>query len=986
MSLNTHLSFAQPVGSVGSASTHQPLEQRRKCNFALLVLSMLLAWGGLGAIARPAQAQTAGSLTYDHDTGNVRINNNAFDIQTGKLENASNIPLPNGLPTQVQDRVSLPVFSDRLAPNSIEISPDVNYVEQSVGRLLSEQRPDARYDLQTESLKFTTQFNLGHSQNNHNYGEGIRVTVLDANGAVVSRQSAFVRGDNVRQGPDGQDLPDSARLEVSYGPTERVELRVLNIRSNGAEPSESGIYFSQDGDFIVEDLKNGGDRDFNDGNYVELSGGRGEATTLEERENITYETQVSEVPLDPEIRQEEVVKTEVIAAIQEPDEALIKETREWGRVAVPETVAPRLGHASGVRTENDEQLVYSEYTNESQFRLGSDGLGMTGQLKPLIGNPNVPPTLLSGNLTFNPTVGNNEAGLTGTLGVTQYLNPTHRVARDAMGREIVRATGNSRQKGRGPRLLEPAGLLTNRRLVGYVPTQPDQRVQGEPVFSTGGIFELPSDQAVVIAPPDATKVGQGNAAYTDNVGGLLIEYATGEISFVPQWTNRGYAQESIELAAGEARRVVYALVPQQAGQALKMGQRYAVAKGTDGYAIADGNFTIISADQYPQNFVQETTEVYAVEDTLAARNNAVIDVFNGIQGVYAEQVGGKPIPTVDVAVQTEADARVGNELFPLNTVMGDAGQRAYGKTTRAGGFYLGGSLTAGVGNQEDTVSRSSAVMGQAMDAIRTERTLNTFVTPLIRWDETVFEVSSTERTSGTAFFGINRNGELTDARFENDQPSSQLVSRTENGQTSTVIRGEEKLTDSVTTESVALVEPETADPDETTTETTTRTDSYPNFSAVRGAVALGAVMNLGNTPWTTAANTVRAELFARDTVFGRGSDGVKTGWRAEAVFHPFGEQQREAYQYDEAGEVVPVYRTEQVLDEKGEGMMASLLDENGRAVAVAVNQFVLDEKGDRVAQTVGTGVAKGPGLYLSITDVSQDDEGVLIAGGLQFSF
>ena len=631
-----------------------------------------------------------------------------------------------------------------------------------------------------------------------------------------------------------------------------------------------------------------------------------------------------------------------MAALQEPDEALIKETREWGRVDLPDTVAARLGHASGVRTENDEQLVYSEYTNESQFRLGSDGLGITGQLKPLVDNPNVPPTLLSGNLTFNPTVGNNEAGLIGTLGLTQYLNPTHRVARDAGGNEIVSATGQ--------RLLEPVGLLTNRRLVGYVPPKPDQQVRGESVFSVAGIFELPSDQAALIAPPDATKVGRGNAAYTDNVGGLLIEYATGEISFAPQWTGNGYAQEGIKLAAGEARRVVYALVPQQAGQSLMIGQRYAVVKDADGYKISDGNFTIISADQYPQNFVQETTEVYAVEDTLAARNNAAVDVFNGIQGVYAERVGGERIPTVDVGVQSEADARVGNELFPLNTVIGDTGQRAYGKTTRAGGFYLGGTLTAGVGNQEDTVSRSSAVVEQAMDAVRTVRTLNTFATPLIRRDESVFEISNVERSSGTAFFRINRNGELTDARFENNAPSSQLVNSVETGRTSTVIRGEEKLVDSVRTDSVALVEPETVEPDE---QATTRTDSYPNFSAVWGEIALGAVMNLGNTPWTTAANTVRAELFVRDVVVGRGSDGAKTGWRAEVAFHPFGERQRDAYQYDEAGEVVPVYRTKRVLDENRKGMMASLLDESGRAMAVAVNRFVLDEGGDRVIQKVG---------------------------------
>ena len=936
----------------------------------------------MGAIARSAKAQTAGTLSLDSATGAVSVDNNAFDIQTGELRNGSDIPLPNGLPEQVQDRTPVPVFFDRFAPNTVEISPDVNYVEQSLGDLLSEEVPEASYQLQSESLQFSTQFNLEYSEDNHAYGEGIQVTVLNADDEVVSQQTAFVRGFAVSRGPNGEALPESVDLDVRYGPTERVELRVLNIRSNGAAPSESAIYFAQDGQFIVEDLQNGGDRDFNDGNYMRLSGGSGEATTLEERENITYETQIVEVPLDPEIRQEEIVETEVVASLQEPDEALIEETREFGQVEAPNPVATRLGHASGVRTENDEQLIYSEYTNESQFRLGSDGLGITGQLKPLVGNPNVPPTLLAGNLNFNPTVGNNEAGLTGTLGVTQYLNRTHRAARDAFGNEIV--------SGSGDRLLEPAGLMTNRRWVGYVPTTPDMQVRGEKVFSAGGIFDLPTDQALAIAPPDAARVGRGNAAYTDNVGGLLIEYATGELRFLPQWNGNGYVQTVTELAAGEARRIVYALVPQQSGQALALGQQYAVTEGTNGYVIADGGFTIISADRHPQNFAQETTEVYAVEDTLAARSNAVTDIFNGIQGVYAEQVGGERIPTLDVTVQPEVDARVGNELFPLNTVIGDVGQRAYSRTTRAGGFYLNGSLTAGIGNQEDVVTRSSAAVEQAMDAVRTVRTLNTFATPLVRRDEITIEIVEIERDSGTAFFDIDSNGELTNARFVNDASPARLVEGQETGRTSTVIRGEETLVESVTVESVALMEADNAESDEAIEldeVSDTRTDSYPNFSAMQGEVAFGAVMNLGNTPWTTAANTVRLEVFAQDVVVGRGSDGVQTGWRAEAAFHPFGEQQRDAYQYDEAGEVVPVYKTEPVLlDVGGEVMTEVLRDGAGNEVIVEVNQFVVDELGDRVAQTVGTGVAKGPGVYVSIEDVSDDGEGVLLAGGLQYSF
>ena len=39
-----------------------------------------------------------------------------------------------------------------------------------------------------------------------------------------------------------------------------------------------------------------------------------------------------------------------------------------------------------------------------------------------------------------------------------------------------------------------------------------------------------------------------------------------------------------------------------------------------------------------------------------------------------------------------------------------------------------------------------------------------------------------------------------------------------------------------------------------------------------------------------------------------------------------------------------------------------------------------------MAQTVGTGKAKGPGVYLRVEDVFAGDDGAAIAGGIQFSF
>ena len=69
--------------------------------------------------------------------------------------------------------------------------------------------------------------------------------------------------------------------------------------------------------------------------------------------------------------------------------------------------------------------------------------------------------------------------------------------------------------------------------------------------------------------------------------------------------------------------------------------------------------------------------------------------------------------------------------------------------------------------------------------------------------------------------------------------------------------------------------------------------------------------------------------------------GSETGWRAEALFHPFGEQQRAAHQYDAAGNAVALYQTEPVRDASGAQVMETLSQVDGGTVAVPVNQFVL---------------------------------------------
>ncbi len=951
------------------------------------LMALLLVVGGMGVSAPSAAAQTAlpegpPNVPIRNEDGSVRVNNNARDIRTGPLRNSSRIPLPATLPVRTTERVPVSVDRTRQAPNSIEIRPDVSYIEESFNSIVNNARgTNDRYDLQRESLQITTTFDLNFVPGAHAYGEGIQMTVIKRDGTRTT-QTAYVRGGRVTIGPGNVVLPSQASISMTYGANDVVELRVLNIRNNGAAPSQSAIYFARDfntagkvGEFIVEDLEAGGDLDFDDGEYVQAPTGEGIATVIRETPTLAVTARTERVDLPPFIDQvtstTERVDTEQQIVVED-----IELARDRGQVEIADddNSSNLLGHAAGVRTVNGEQLIYSRYANASEVRLGSDGLGATGQLRPLISNPSAPPTLLTGNLRFNPFVDDNEAGVTSRLGITQYLTRTHRLAEDVLGNRLVQAGAENSN------LLVPTGLFNNRRMVGYVPAG-SAVLPGEQLSSVNGVFELPADQEIAIALPDPQRVGRGDSAYTDNVGGLLIERTDGTLAFVPQWTKDGYAQSAIALSAGEATRVIYALVPQQPGQNLQLNQTYTVTTGTLGYVIADGGFKIISADLQPQNFVQESADVYAVEDTVAA-TNAATDQFNGIQGVYIEIASGERVPTVDVAIAAEADARLGNMLSPFNTIEA-AGQPAYIQTTRAGGLYLGGSLTGGFGNQADSVLLSRTTTTNAIDSLLQQRTQETFSSARSRLDTIRTESGTTEQTTGAATFEINEAGELTNVAFTPTSATTTInVSNRETREVGDVELGLRALVESTTEETLLSQSVRELSREQGLV---TEKDTYPNFSAVLGELALGGVYNFGNTPWTASANTVRAELFFRDSVLGRSTGGSETGMRAEVVFHPFGEVQRDAYQVDATGNVIPVYQTQPVLDESGKPVVEMLTAEDGEPVEVVVNQFVRDEAGDRIAQRVGTGAAKGPGAYLRAENVF-DDGGVEIAGGLQLSF
>ncbi|MBE9063970.1 hypothetical protein [cf. Phormidesmis sp. LEGE 11477] len=957
----------------------------------LLLLAAVSTVAGADANLRSAVAQSAPpNVPIRSDDGSVRVNNNAREIRTGPLRNTSNTPLPASLPTGTTEGDAVDVDPNRLAPNSIEIRPDVSYIEDTFNQVVNDaEGTDARYDLQRESLQLTTTFELRQAPGLHGYGEGIQVTVISPDGSRSDPQTVYVRGENVKRGPDGSRLGTMGSIEVAYGADDVVELRVLNIRRNFAEPTESAIYFTDDfsedgriGEFIVEDRQDGGDLDFNDGQYVEGLTGEGRAIATRQINNLTVTTRTERVELPDFIDQATTMSEVLVEGEPQTTVEEVELERERGQVEIAdETPSNLLGHARGVRTADDEQLVYSRYANAIEARLGSDGLGVTGQTRPLINNPSAPPTLITGNLRFDPFADDNQAGLTTTLGLTQYLTRTHRRAEDSFGNRLRLADE------RDANLLVPTGLFNNRQIVGYVPPVPPT-IQESPLVSADGIFALPSAEQIVIAPPNPQQVGPGNAAYTDNVGGLLIESADGMLSFLPQWTKDGYMQSSTALAAGEATRIIYALVPQQAGQDLQLGQTYAVTRGTSQHLITDGGFKVISADLQPQNFAQETAEVYAVEDTVAA-SNAATNEFNGVQGVYAEVVGGERVSTVDISITAEVDARLGNAMNaigerPVAGIDG-IGQLGYVSVTRAGGLYLGGKLTGGLGNQEDTIRLSRTTTVSAVDELQQRRVLETFSSPQSRLDTIRTEDGTTEENTGEARFNINQAGELTDVEFIAGPDTVVVtVNNEETREIGDVELGPRTRIDIVEEVIDSITQPVREISREQ--ELMTEQDSYPNFSAVRGELTLGGVYNFGNTPWTAAANTVRAEVFYRGTVFGNDADDAGVGVRSEVVFHPFGEVKRDAYQVDPAGNVMPVYQTKPLLDAEGNPVVEIVTGDNGESRAIALNQFLLDENGDPIAQRVGTGKARGPGAYLRIENVFDGGDGVEVAGGIRLSF
>ncbi len=60
-----------------------------------------------------------------------------------------------------------------MAPNSIEITADLDYISRSFNNILMEDMSNATYTIMPDSLRMTTQFDVKYRQGDHAFDEGI---------------------------------------------------------------------------------------------------------------------------------------------------------------------------------------------------------------------------------------------------------------------------------------------------------------------------------------------------------------------------------------------------------------------------------------------------------------------------------------------------------------------------------------------------------------------------------------------------------------------------------------------------------------------------------------------------------------------------------------------------------------------------------------------------------------------------------------------
>lgn len=285
---------------------------------------------------------------------------NAWVFETGERNNTSNIPIPTVFPDSLQERRALPVNRQVLAPDSVNLSANDSYIVNEVENQTS---------LTVTDYNLNVTVDLAQVRGSHGFAEGVELTSSDG-----STDQSFIRGEVVRFDSDGNKLDRSSSVSGTFGRGESVDVAFRNIRKNRGPIRESGVHFDSEGVLIVEDLQNGGDLDFNDGEYLENLSAIGIA--------------------------------QVEGTVSETSQTVEKEEYELeSRSAID-----LLGFMNST----------GEYTDTTRFYAESDGtLGVTYQSKPLFNNRF--PTL------FNVGARTNfESGVLST-GLNQFLTPAYRI-------------------------------------------------------------------------------------------------------------------------------------------------------------------------------------------------------------------------------------------------------------------------------------------------------------------------------------------------------------------------------------------------------------------------------------------------------------------------------------------------------------------------------------------------------------------------------
>jgi hypothetical protein len=328
------------------------------------ILSILTVTLSILSIATQATAQVVRTTE-----GHVSVDSGVYNFRTGELSNTSNVPLPTALPASVSEQVLVPHDSTRQAPNTVIVNVDGDEVRRQAQELSG---------LTVGNFTSTVIGTVTQSPGSHDYAEGLE---LNINGVT---QSAFVRGDEVSIGSDGQPLPTFQRVSAQLGEGDEAVVRLLNIRQSGGDVQESGVYFTQDGTLITEDLENGGrlgsakEPDFDDGNVFDIEGGTISGDLTGSSTSTTTESF----------------------------------TEDWNTLT-----SLNSGLLGFVDAEGNP-------TAANRLEVDSNGIGRyTHQLRPIGGDR---PFLLNGTISVNPFAGDNEELANLSIGGKQFLTRTHR--------------------------------------------------------------------------------------------------------------------------------------------------------------------------------------------------------------------------------------------------------------------------------------------------------------------------------------------------------------------------------------------------------------------------------------------------------------------------------------------------------------------------------------------------------------------------------